>query len=63
MKEKKNRMGKNTEMCCSLCSSYIGLDDHPGVGQTHVAFSAEELQPLLQVPLSIVIDLKQQVNL
>lgn len=28
-------------------SPYIGLHNHPGVGQTHVALGAEQLQPLL----------------
>lgn len=47
---------------CEACPSdtYISLDDHPGVGQTHVALCAEQLQPLFQVPLSVVINLEQK---
>lgn len=39
--------------------AYVGLNDHPGVGQTHVALCAEQLQPLFQIPLSVVINLEQ----
>lgn len=42
-----------------LDDAYIGLNDHPGVGQTHVALCAEELQPLFQIPLSVVINLER----
>lgn len=43
-------------------SPYISLYNHPGVGQTHVALGAKQLQPLLQIPLSVVIDLKKQTG-
>lgn len=41
-------------------TSYISLYDHPGVGQTHVALCAEELQALLQIPLGVMINLRKQ---
>lgn len=40
--------------------SYVGLNDHPGVGQTHVSLRTEELQPIFQIPLSVVINLERQ---
>lgn len=45
--------------CVPFLDAYIGLNDHPGVGQTHVALGAEQLQPLFQILLSVVINLEQ----
>lgn len=43
-----------------LTSTYVSLYYHPGVGQTHVALCAEELETLLQIPLGVVINLRKQ---
>jgi len=38
---------------------YIGLYDHPGVGEAHVALGAEQLEAFLQILLGVVVDLKE----
>lgn len=40
--------------------SYIGLNDHPGVGQAHVALCPEQVQSIFQIPLSVAVNLEQQ---
>lgn len=40
--------------------THISLDDAPGVGQTDVAFSPEELETLFQVTLRIQINLEHR---
>lgn len=41
-------------------TTYISLYYHPGVGQTHVALCAKELQTLLQISLGVVVNLRTQ---
>lgn len=41
-------------------TTYISLYYHPGVGQTHVALCAKELQALLQISLGVVVNLRTQ---
>lgn len=42
--------------------THVGLDDAPGVGQTDVAFSPEELETLFQVTLCIQINLEHTIK-